>query len=171
MIDAFARFRQLEPSATLTIAGFGSEEVALRRQAAAAAGDAVRFVGKVDQQAMAELHAGHDIFVNASVVDNQPVSILEAFASGLPVVSSATGDIPFMVRDGETGVLTPPGDPAALAHALSAVWRDPQGARDRARRARGDVDAFTWTAVRDRWAQVYAESTPLHEIAIAAEPR
>ncbi len=56
-------------------------------------------------------YAEHDIFVNASVLDNQPVSILEAFSAGLPVVSTSTGDIPLMVRHGEIGLLVAPGDP------------------------------------------------------------
>ena len=52
---------------------------------------------------MPKLYADSDIYLNASEVDNQPVSILEAFASGLPVISTPTGDIPSMVRHGETG--------------------------------------------------------------------
>jgi glycosyltransferase involved in cell wall biosynthesis len=52
-----------------------------------------------------------DVFVNSSIVDNQPVSVLEAFAAGLPVVSTPTGDIANMIRDGETGLLVPAGDP------------------------------------------------------------
>jgi glycosyltransferase involved in cell wall biosynthesis len=67
------------------------------------AGEGVRFVGKVDPAAMPEMLDQADIFVNASVVDNQPVSLLEAFASGLPVVSTPTGDIAAMVRHEETG--------------------------------------------------------------------
>ena len=57
VIDAFARFRKREPSATLTVAGYGSEETRLRRLAGALAGEAVRFVGKVDPQQMPALYA------------------------------------------------------------------------------------------------------------------
>ena len=51
-------------------------------------------------------------------VDNQPVSILEAFASGLPVISTPTGDIPSMVRHGQTGLLVPPEAPLAMSRAI-----------------------------------------------------
>ena len=156
VLEAFARFRAMEPSATLTVAGYGSEEARLRRLAASLAGDAIRFVGKVEPDAMPSLYQEADLFVNASVVDNQPVSIIEALSAGLPVVSTPTGDIRFMVRDGETGLLVPPDRPDALADALCAMWRNPDGARRMARQARQDVEKYTWPAVRDQWAEAYA---------------
>jgi glycosyltransferase involved in cell wall biosynthesis len=172
VIDAFARFRAVVPAATLTIAGYGSEETRLRRRATAAAGEAIRFVGKIDPAAMPRLCADHDIFVNASVVDNQPVSILEAFAAGLPVVSTPTGDIRYMVRHGVTGLLVPPGNAATLADALIELWREPEAGIERARRAHQQVPAHIWAAVRDRWADVYsAEDARSDEIAIATQSR
>ena len=156
ILEAFARFKAMEPAATLTVAGFGSEESRLRRRAEVIAGDAIRFVGKVDPERMPALYAEADIFLNASVVDNQPVSILEALSAGLPVVSTRAGDIPFMVRHGETGLLVPPSDPQALADAVAVLWRDPDRARHMARQARRDVAKHTWSAVRDAWAEAYA---------------
>jgi L-malate glycosyltransferase len=168
VIDAFARFKAVEPAATLTIAGYGSEEARLRRLAASLGADAIRFVGKVDPGAMPRLLDDHDIFVNASTLDNQPVSILEACAAGLAVVSSSAGDIPAMVRGGENGLLAPVGDASALGDAIVAVWRDPVAACDRARRASATIAAFSWPAVRAEWAAVYgqesqeASSPPAH---------
>ena len=91
VIEAFARFSAEVPAATLTVAGYGSEESRLRGLAASLGGDAIRFAGKIDPAAMPQLYAQHDIFVSAAVLDNQPVSILEAFAAGLPVVSTVNG--------------------------------------------------------------------------------
>jgi len=79
--------------ATLTLAGSGSEEQRLRRMAASIEAGGIRFVGRVDPTAMPGLYDEADVFVNSSVVDNQPLSVLEAFAAGLPVVSTATGAI------------------------------------------------------------------------------
>jgi phenylacetate-CoA ligase len=107
-IEAFALVRERYPEATLTIAGYGGEEQSLRRLAGSLAPDAVRFVGRVEPPQMPSLLDAADVFVNSSVVDNQPVSVLEAFASGVPVVSTPTGDIANMVRDVETGLLVPP---------------------------------------------------------------
>jgi glycosyltransferase involved in cell wall biosynthesis len=156
VIDAFARFKAGVPGATLTIAGYGSEESSLRSLAGALIGDAVRFVGKVSPEAIPELYAEHDIFVNASVLDNQPVSILEAFSAGLPVVTTSTGDIVAMARHGDIALLVSPGDSTALAGAMTALWLAPDAARQRAARARADVTRYTWPAVRERWAAVYA---------------
>ncbi len=155
VIEAFARFKAIEPAATLTIAGYGSEERRLRRMAAAVDGNAIEFVGKVDPADMPSLLDDHDIFVNASTLDNQPVSILEACAAGLPIVSSSAGDIPAMVRDGDSAWLAPAGDAAALADRIAAVWRDPDSARARARIAHRDVAKYSWAAVSPLWAGVY----------------
>jgi len=173
VIDAFARFKAVEPAATLTIAGYGSEEPRLRRLAAEIGGDAIQFVGKVAPDAMPRLLDDHDIFVNASTLDNQPVSILEACAAGLPIVSSSAGDIPAMVRDGETALLAPTGDAIALGDGIVAVWRDPDAARARARQAHIDVANYSWPAVRALWEQIYRQENPRanENIIIVAEPR
>ena len=170
VIQAFARFRREVPDATLTIAGYGSEERRLRELARSIGCSAVEFVGKVEPDDMPGLYADHDIFLNASVVDNQPVSILEAFASGLPVVSTAAGDIPSMVSDGTTGVLTN-ADHTELARALTQVWKDPDASRAMARRARAALTQYTWQAVRDEWLDVYSERTHLNAIAFGTETR
>jgi phenylacetate-CoA ligase len=152
VIDAFARVRAAMPAATLTVAGYGSEEARLRRLA----GEGVRFVGKVDPAAMPALLRDADIFVNASVVDNQPVSILEAFAAGLPVVSTPTGDIAAMVRHDETGLIVPPLDADGLAAAVLGLLRSPDRATRLARQAHGEIARYTWPSVRAQWASAYA---------------
>jgi glycosyltransferase involved in cell wall biosynthesis len=155
-LEAFALLQARYPEATLTVAGYGSEERRLRRLAASLGASGIRFVGRVEPEAMADLYDQADVFLNSSVVDNQPVSVLEAFAAGLPVVSTDTGDIAAMVRDGETGLLVTPGDPAAMAKAVADLLDNPDRALGMARRARQEVEAYTWPRVRDAWAAVYA---------------
>jgi phenylacetate-CoA ligase len=118
----------------------------------------VTFVGQVAAAEMPAWYAAADIFVNSSVVDNQPVSILEAFAAGLPVVSTGTGDIANLVSDGETGLLVPAEDPAAMAKAVVALLEDPERARAMARRALRRLEPFQWSLVRHLWARTYVES-------------
>jgi glycosyltransferase involved in cell wall biosynthesis len=167
VIDAFIRLRRLEPGATLTLAGYGSLEEPLRRQAAAGgARDAVRFAGRVDPADMPRLYDEADLCVNASVIDNQPISILEAFASGLPVVSSPTGDIPSMVRHLETGILVPACDPDAMAAGVRWLLRHPARAIEVARSARLEIDRYTWPTVRDAWAAAYGNAVPGAEGAV-----
>ena len=156
VIHAFARIHRQCPTATLTVVGRGREDAPLRALAASlACAPQIRFVGAVPRDRMARLYGANDIFLNASEVDNQPVSILEAFASGTPVVTTATGDIASLVRDGQTGFIVRAGDPEALASAAMALLQNPQYAREMAARARQAVDAFTWPAVRDKWSDAY----------------
>lgn len=155
-LEAFAVIKAQYPQATLTIAGYGSQEGRLRRLAASLGPDGIRFVGRVEPSAVAGLYESADIFLNSSVVDNQPVSVLEAFAAGLPVVSTGTGDIATMVRDGETGLIVPPGDPAAMLKAVGTLLGDPEFAVRIARRALQEVKRYTWPQVREEWAAVYS---------------
>jgi glycosyltransferase involved in cell wall biosynthesis len=157
-IEALSLIKARYPAATLMLAGAGSDERRLRQLAAALGTDGIRFLGRVEPSAMPNLLATVDIFVNASVIDNQPVSVLEAFAAGLPVVSTGTGDIANLVRDGETGFLVPPADAAALAKAVTTLLDEPERGARMARRARGEVERYTWSHVRELWARVYAGS-------------
>jgi L-malate glycosyltransferase len=154
-LEAFARVRARCPDATLTVAGSGSQEGRLRRLAASLGVEGIRFLGRVEPEAMPRLYDEADIFLNSSLIDNQPVSVLEAFAAGLPVVSTGTGDLAAFVRDGETGLLVPPGDPAAMADAVMRLLGDREHAATVARRARQEVERYTWPRVRQQWDAVY----------------
>lgn len=122
-IRVFARVAAQHPRAQLTVAGDGSERAGLEALCAALGlGQRVRFVGNVDLAAMLELYRSADVLLNTSRVDNQPVSILEAFAAGLPVVSTRVGGIPHMVSEGEDALLAADDDDEALArHVLALV--------------------------------------------------
>jgi L-malate glycosyltransferase len=155
-LDAFALLKARWPEATLTLAGCGSQEAALRARACELGLSGVRFLGRVEPVDMPALCEASDVFVNSSLVDNQPVSILEAFAAGLPVVTTPTGAIAEMVRHRETGLLVPPGDPRAMAGAVAELLAEPELGRRLARAAHQEVAAYTWPRVRAAWAEVYA---------------
>ena len=70
------------------------------------------------------LHKGFDVFVMSSVTEGLGTSLLDAMASARPVVATRTGGIPEVVEDGETGLLVPPRNPEALAHAIIRLLRD-----------------------------------------------
>jgi glycosyltransferase involved in cell wall biosynthesis len=137
------------------VAGSGSEERRLRELADILNVEGVRFVGCVDPSAVPTLCNDADVFLNASILDNQPVSVLEACASGLAIVSTPTGDIDAMLRHGENALIVPPRDPAAMAGAVVSLLEDPNRARAMANRARQDVDKYTWPCVRNEWARAY----------------
>src|SRR5207302_4831200 len=161
-LEAFALLQARDPDATLTVAGSGSEEGRLRRPAASLSFGGIRFVGAVNPPAIHSLYEQADIFVNSSVVDNQPLSVLEAFASGLPVVSTGTGDIAAMVRDGETGLIVPQSDAAAMAKAVTSLLENQDLALDMARRAKQENEQYTWPRVREQWAAVYSNRCHHH---------
>ncbi len=158
VLRAFALVRMVFPEATLTVAGYGSEEGRLKRLAASLGGTGISFAGRVEHEEMPSLYHRSDVYVNASVVDNQPVSVLEAFASGLPVVSTPAGDLKFMVRDGETGFLVPPEDPEELARRILLVLRRTDHALPVVRNARRQVEKHLWPRVRNQWGEVYRGS-------------
>ena len=126
-VRVLARLRAVMPEAQLVM---GGEEKGLgesTRQLAEAlnVADAIRFVGFLD---LAEKHregSQADIFLNTNRVDNQPVSVIEACAMGMPVVATAVGGVPDLLSDGETGLLVPDGDDAAMAEAILRLLRDP----------------------------------------------
>jgi glycosyltransferase involved in cell wall biosynthesis len=172
IVRAFGLLKARIPEATLTIVGYGSEERRLRLMVESAAIGGVRFMGRVEPRDMPRIYDEADIFLNASVVDNQPVSILEAFASGTPVISTPAGDIGALVRHHETGLQVPVSDPEAIAGAVEWLIEHPERAMSYAARARTATLRFTWPAVRDKWAALYSAGGrgPSSEPCVSSQP-
>jgi glycosyltransferase involved in cell wall biosynthesis len=117
------------PHASFAIAGDGPDRAALEARAATLGiGDRVRFLGH--RRDVPALLASADLFVLPSLYEGLPLAVLEAMTAGVPVVATAIGGTDEVVRDGETGTLVPPADPAALAAAINRTLAD----RDRAAR-------------------------------------
>ena len=159
VLRAFSRLRKQGRSVTLTIAGSGSREEELRRLALQE-GVAVRFAGSVSPSAMPRLYEEADLFLNASVVDNQPMSILEAFASGTPVVTTGAGGIPALVSHEQTGLLVPENDPESMAQAVARLIDDPALGQRLARQARELALRHAWSRVGPAWMQVLSGEPP-----------
>jgi len=116
------------PRVHLLCAGEGSARAGLEARCAALGLDAtVRFLGRVDD--VASVLAAADVMVMPSRQEGLGVAALEAMAVGLPVIASRVGGLPEAVQDGETGLLVPTGDPAALAAAIGRLAADPMLAR------------------------------------------
>ena len=125
VLRAFARIQRRHPDARLIVAGGGKERRALVRLARELSLRNTEFVGRVTPDRMPSLYDAADVYLNAPDIDNMPGSILEAFASGLPVVTTDAGGIPYIVRDGETGLIVPRGDDHAMAAAALRLLVDP----------------------------------------------
>jgi glycosyltransferase involved in cell wall biosynthesis len=168
-LRAFALVRASVPDAKLTVAGSGPERDALVALAASLGiGDAVDFCGRRDREGMAELYRSASLVINPSRVDNMPNSILEAMASGVPVVSTNAGGVPFIVRDGVSAILVPIGDHMAMSAAVRRVLGDRNFAQTLRDTALLEVQKYTWSRIKDEWARVYADALSLSSEAKAA---
>lgn len=146
MIAATGVLRRTHPGVRLLVAGQG--EVARLQEMASAQGlaDAVRILGpRVD---IADLLAAANVGVLSSDFEGMPLAVLEYMAAGLPVVATAVGGVPEIVREGETGFLVGPRDPAALAERVGRLLDDPALARDMGERGlRRQREAFSRQAM------------------------
>jgi glycosyltransferase involved in cell wall biosynthesis len=122
----------------------------------------------LDNLAIASLYERADVFVNPSLVDNMPISILEALASGVPVVSTQVGGIPFLVEHGTHALLVPPGNAEAMAAAVLEVLHNPMRALELTRAGRDCAEQYTWANVRPRLFGVYGRLTATRTRNVAA---
>ena len=148
------------PNASLVMAGQNKGLEGAARELAEQLGvnRSVRFAGFLDAARKAAEGNLADIFVNTNQVDNMPVAILEAWAMGLPVVSTAVGGVPDLVTDGETGLLVPDGDVEAMAAAITRLVEEPGLAERLSSNGRKRAEQVTWEAVRPQWEAVFADA-------------
>lgn len=111
----------------------------------------VRFTGKLDKKEWHELAIEYDIFLNTTKIDNTPVSVIEAMALGIPVVSTNVGGIPYLIDNHANGVLVPPQKPLEMSNAIAVLLRDPDGSQKLASSARLKVEKFDWAEVKKMW--------------------
>ncbi len=158
-IRAFKQVLQEFPDATLTVAGTGPEQSSLQALVKdLAIEDHVRFTGRVDTQKMPALYQAAQVMLNPSRVDNMPNSILEALASGVPVVSTNVGGIPFLVEHEKTALLVPAENHQAMAAEVIRVLQDRQLSNQLSRAGLEFVQQFSWPVVRDQWLAVYQQA-------------
>lgn len=157
-LRAFARVLAAAPGARLSVAGSGPQGAALQALAAELGiADRVSFLGRLAPEDTAALYREATLFLNPSSVDNMPNSVLEAWASGVPVVSTRVGGVPYIVEEGATGLLVPAGDEAAMADALLRVMRDAALAARLRRQGLAAAERYTWARVRPLWLALYQE--------------
>jgi glycosyltransferase involved in cell wall biosynthesis len=159
-LRAFARIQARYPEASLTLVGSGSQEGALRALATTLRLQNVTFAGRVDPSQMHRYYAHADLYVQTPTIDNMPLSLLEAFASGLPVVATRTGGVPAMMRDGVQGLLVRNDDDEAVASQVIRLLEQPAYARALASAARETCVAYEWPLVGARWRAAYQSVRP-----------
>ena len=166
LIDAVATLQPAWPRLSLLLAGGGDLEQELRQRAARlGVGQRVVFLGAVAQSAVAELLAAADVVAVPSVrddagnVDGLPNVLLEALASGTPVVATAAGGMGTVAIDGETARVVPERSPEPLAAAIDQLLRRPEYGAQLGRRARSEMRrTHSWARVAEQFEHAYARA-------------
>jgi|TARA_R100000479_G_scaffold33554_3_gene14177 glycosyltransferase involved in cell wall biosynthesis len=114
----------------------------------------VTFTGGLAKKEWLQLSKDYDIFINTTHVDNTPVSVIEAMALGLPVISTHVGGIPYLLTHDETGVLVPPNSVANFVTAIERILQNPEETTAIAIKARKTVEKFDWEEVKKQWITV-----------------
>lgn len=157
-LKAFARIRIQWPGARLTIAGSGPKRQQLEAEAEdLGLGTSVCFAGRLEREAMAQLYSSAHVMLNPSRVDNTPNSVLEAWASGVAVVSTRVGGVPYLVREGVDAILVPPADAEAMASAVLDLLAAPDRLAALVAAGRQAAERFSWARVGPRWLALYRE--------------
>ncbi len=155
VVKAFAEVKREYPEAQLDLVGEGPLEHDVRKLVADLNLAGVNFAGVASRQEIGKYYDQADIFINASWLDNMPVSVIEAFAAGTPVVTTSPESMPYLVEHERTGLLSPVGDEKALAANVVRLLRDPALAASLAQNAHHESRKYTWEAVREQWLNTY----------------
>ena len=155
VLRAFSIIQANFSGATLNIVGDGSQRRSLEALAEELNLRNTTFAGQIDPASIADSYDAADIYLNGSEIDNQPLSLLEAFACGLPIVTTDAGGIPDIVTDEKTGMLVPRGDYHRMAERAMQLLTDASLTRRIVEQGRQECLKYTWKAVRVLWLTTY----------------
>ena len=171
ILRAFKQVLERYPEATLTIAHVGPSGPHLQRYAAHLGLRNYRFVGKVPHDEIPRLYDEADIYVTTPNIDCMPGSLLECMASGLPIVATEAGGIPYIVEENVTALLVKLDDAEAVARNICRLLEDPALVERITGEARREVEKYRGEPVRDQWAALYRELMGRPDPTGVAEPR
>ncbi|MCC6316303.1 MAG: glycosyltransferase family 4 protein [Gemmatimonadaceae bacterium] len=156
-LRAFQRIQATWPNAELTVAHDGPERANLEALARTLGLRNCHFVGRVKYEDGPAVYDAADIYLTTPNIDNMPVSLLEASASGLPIVATRAGGIPWIVTDGESALLVPLDDDAAAAEACLRLLGEPALVERLTTNARAALRPYAGATVAQEWVRVYRE--------------
>ncbi len=156
-VDMFSLLKQKLPQATMVMAGSDKGLADATRQYAIAKGlaDSISFPGFLTAEGKAKEFAGANIYINTNTIDNSPVSVIEAWAYGLPVVSTDVGGIPHLVSDGVNGLLVKSGDAEDMASKVESLINMPDLVESLTRNGRDAALRSSWDSVGPLWSSVF----------------
>lgn len=158
-IEVLEILKTTYPNATLCMVGAdkdGSLKKVIKFAKEKGLLNSIEFTGYLSKEEWIEKSKNYAIFMNTTTIDNTPVSVIEAMALGLPVVSTNVGGLPYLIQDDKTGYLVAAGDAAAMAFKIGVLLQHPKKALVISRHAREMVTAFDGTKVKEQWIQLLA---------------
>ncbi len=163
LVPAFVELAARRPDVKLTVMGAGLPPEAVLRSFPEHLHGRVEYVPKVTAEGYADRMLGAAVYVVPSLFEGTPLTLMEAMATGLPAVGTATCGMKDVIKDGMNGLLVPVRDPATLAAALELLLTD-HGLRERlGRQAHADVVAnYTWDVVSEPVREVYLRLARRH---------
>jgi len=123
--------------------------------------DAVEFPGFLDKSGKAREGNIADIYLNTSRIDNTPVAILEAAAMGLPLVATRVGGLPYLLEDGENGLLVPDDNAPAMVGAIRRLLDEPKLAERLSTNGRALAERSAWPKVHAQWDHLFSRINPV----------
>jgi glycosyltransferase involved in cell wall biosynthesis len=156
LIETVGILKELGLGARLTVVGGGPLEDALRRKVAAKGlSGMVDITGRVDAEKMPDLYRRHDIYVTATSQEGMSNAMLEAMASGLPIVTTYCEGTLELIAD--NGIVVRQADPFAFANAVKHLAANKERMAAMAVAARRRAEAFSWPAVASQYVDLYQE--------------
>ena len=155
ILQAYEQVLKQYPEATLDILGQGSMRAELEQYVADNHLTSVRFLGQVPNDKIYDYLADASIMLSASKADNMPVSLLEAMNAGLLVISSRVGGVPYMIEDGETGLLFESGNANELADKMKWALENPGVINNMIMTAQKEVQKYSWDNVKLQLFKIY----------------
>jgi len=122
----------------------------------------VEFPGRISKPDIPLWLQKGDIFINTPNVDNTPISVMEAMASGLPIVSTNVGGIPYLLEDDHDALLVPPNDVVAMSDAIERILTEPGLSERLSKNARQKVEKFDWSVILPVWDQTLRSQIGLY---------
>lgn len=154
-LRAFHLVQQRYPDARLTVAHDGACRPKLQALAQELGLRNVQFVGQIPNERMRELYRETDIYLTSPDLDCMPGSLLECYSSGLPIIATKAGGIPYIVRHGETGLLVELNDHQAMAQCAIRLLEDPALVERMTANGVRECEKYTAEAVGREWGALY----------------
>lgn len=154
-IDVLAEVKKKYPSATLCMVGPDKENLIENcKNYADGKNVSATFTGKLSKKEWIELSKEYNIFINTTHFDNMPISVIEALALGIPVVSTNVGGIPFLLDNDKTALLVNDNDVSAMSNSVIEIIENSNKRNHLIANGRNLAESFDWENIKSKWNEI-----------------